>query len=81
MLHFGGDLRMGFEIRKPLERVAGGFKLSACVGTPGSCPGAWVHLMYKTIPKDVHPKVAMEFPPASPGVPAVGVEFGLGDRC
>ena len=80
-LHFGGPLRMGFEIRRPLERVAGGFKLSACVGTPGSCPGAWVHLMYKTIPKDVHPKAVMEFPPEKAGGPPVRVEFILGERC
>jgi hypothetical protein len=80
-LHFGGDLRMGFEVRQPLEREAGGFKLSACVGTPGSCPGAWVHLMYKTIPTGVHPKVVMEFPPADPGGPPVRVEFVLGQRC
>jgi hypothetical protein len=81
VLHFGGPLRMGFEIRKPLERVAGGFKLSACVGTPGSCPGAWVHLMYKTIPKDVHPSVVMEFPPEKAGGRPVRVEFSLRERC
>ncbi len=80
-LHFGGSLRMGFEVRRPLERVAGGFKLSACVGTPGSCPGAWVHLLYRTIPKDVHPKAVLEFPPADPGGAPVRVEFVLGQRC
>jgi hypothetical protein len=81
VLHFGGDLRMGFEIRRPLRRVAGGFELSACVGTPGSCPGAWVHLSYKTIPEGVHPKVVMEFPPERVGGRPVRVEFVLGQRC
>jgi hypothetical protein len=81
VLHFGGDLRMGFEVRKPLERATDGFKLSACVGTPGSCPGAWVYLTYTTIPKDAHPKVVMEFPPASPGGPPVRAEFILVERC
>jgi hypothetical protein len=81
VLHFGGPLRMGFEIRKPLERAAGGFKLSACVGTPGSCPGAWVHLLYTTIPTDVHPMVVMEFPPERAGGPPVRVEFALAERC
>jgi hypothetical protein len=81
ILQFGGDLRMGFEVRRPIERVKGGFKLSACVGTPGSCPGAWVHMSYKTIPKDIHPKVLMELPPEKVGRPPVRVDFTLGERC
>jgi hypothetical protein len=81
VLHFGGPLRMGFEIRQPLVREAGGLKLSACVGTPGSCPGAWVHLSYKTIPAGVHPKVVMELPPTKPGGPPVRAEFSLRERC
>jgi hypothetical protein len=80
-LHFGGQLRMGFEVRRPLERVAGGFQLSACVGTPGSCPGAWVHLLYNTIPAGVHPRVVMEFPPEQAGGPPVRVAFVLAERC
>jgi hypothetical protein len=80
-LHFGGALRMGFEVRRPLERVPGGFQLSACVGTPGSCPGAWVHLLYRTIPEGVHPRVVMEFPPEKAGGPPVRVEFVLAQRC
>jgi hypothetical protein len=81
VLHFGGPLRMGFEILKPLVREAGGLKLSACVGTPGSCPGAWAHLLYKTIPGGVHPKVVMELPPAKAGGKPVRVEFALRQRC
>jgi hypothetical protein len=80
-MYFGGALRMGFEVRKPIERVAGGFQLSACVGTPGSCPGAWVHLLYKTIPKDVHPKVELEFPPEVAGGQPVRAQLVLGQRC
>jgi hypothetical protein len=82
VLHFGGSLRMGFEIRQPLARESGGaYKLSACVGTPGSCPGAWVHLLYTTIPKDVYPRAVLEFPPEKPGGPPVRVEFALRERC
>jgi hypothetical protein len=81
LLHFGGDLRMGFEIRNPIKQEANGIELSACVGTPGSCPGAWVHLMYKTIPMEVYPKVVMELPPAKAGGPPVRVEFALKQRC
>ena len=81
VLHYGGDLRMGFEIRKPVEKTKDGFKLSACVGTPGSCPGAWVHLLYTTIPPNVHPKAVMEFPPEKAESPPVRVEFVLGQRC
>jgi hypothetical protein len=80
-LHFGGPLRMGFEVRKPLVREAGALKLSACVGTPGSCPGAWVHLSYKTIPAGVHPKVVLGLPPEGPGGSPVRAEFALAQRC
>jgi hypothetical protein len=81
VLHFGGELRMGFEVRKPLEKVDGGFQLSCCVGTPGSCPGAWAHLLYKTIPENVHPRVVMELPPEKAGGAPVRVECVLGERC
>jgi hypothetical protein len=81
VLHYGGDLRMGFEIRKPVEKTKDGFKLSACVGTPGSRPGAWVHLLYTTIPPNVHPEAVIEFPPEKPGGPPVRVTFVLGRRC
>jgi hypothetical protein len=72
---------MGFEVRQPLGREAGGLKLSACVGTPGSCPGAWVHLLYTTIPGGVHPKVVMDLPPAKAGGTPVRAEFALAQRC
>jgi hypothetical protein len=81
ILHFGGDLRMGFDVRRPIEWLPGAFTLSACVGTPGSCPGAWVNLSHGTIPEDVHPKVVLEFPPEKAGGPPVRVEFVLGERC
>jgi hypothetical protein len=81
VLHFGGPLRMGFEIRQPLAKERDGFKLSACVGTPGSCPGAWVHLLYTTIPKGACPRAVLEFPPEKPGGPPVRVEFALRERC
>ena len=72
---------MGFEIRKPVEKTKDGFKLSACVGTPGSYPGTWVHLLYTTIPPNVHPKAVMEFPPEKAESTPVRVEFVLGQRC
>jgi hypothetical protein len=81
VLHYDGPLRMGFEIRKPLALANGGYELSACVGTPGSAPGAWVHLMYRTIPAEVHPRAVLEFPPETPGGKPVRVEFTLGQRC
>lgn len=81
ILHFGGPLRMGFEIRQPLRKVSGGYELNACVGTPGSGPGAWVHQMYRTIPKELQPKITMEFPPEKPGGPPIRVEFALTQRC
>ncbi|HEY1376551.1 MAG TPA: hypothetical protein VGF55_07140 [Gemmataceae bacterium] len=81
VLHFGGPLRMGFEVRQPLRKDKDGLELSACVGTPGSRPGAWVHLMYDTIPEQFHPRAVLEFPPEKPGGPPVRTEFVLGHRC
>jgi hypothetical protein len=81
ILHYGGPLQMGFEIRDPLVREKDGFKLSACVGTPGSCDGAWVHLLYTTIPRNPSPHVTLEFPPEKPGGPAVRAKFALKERC
>lgn len=81
ILHFGGPLRMGFEIRQPLRKVSDEYELNACVGTPGSGPGAWVHQMYRTIPKEHQPKITMEFPPEKPGGPPIRVEFALTQRC
>jgi hypothetical protein len=83
VLHYGGDLRMGFEIRQPLarERGVGALKLSVCVGTPGSRPGAFVHLMYNTIPKGLKPQAVLEFPAAEAGRPPIRVELCLKERC
>lgn len=82
VLHFGGDLRMGFEVRRPLAREKdGSLKLSACVGTPGSRPGAFVHLQYTTIPTGRQPKAVFEFPSAEAGGPPVRVEQYLKERC
>jgi hypothetical protein len=81
VLHYGGDLRMGFEVRQPLAREKGALKLSACVGTPGSRPGAFVHLLYTTIPKGLQPTAVLEFPAAGAGRPPVRVEVVLKERC
>ena len=81
VLHYDGPLQMGFEIRQPLGKEGDGYKLSACVGTPGSVPGAWVHLMYGTIPEEFHPRATLEFPALKAGGPPVKVEFVLGQRC
>jgi len=81
VLHFDGPLRMGFEIRQPLKRAKDGFELNACVGTPGSCDGAWVHMLYRTIPADKFPHVKMELPAEKPGGPPVRLDFALKQRC
>jgi len=81
VLHFGGDLRMGFEVRQPLSREKGALKLWTCVGTPGSRPGAFVHLLYTTIPKGLHPKAVLEFPATAARRPPVRVELVLKERC
>jgi hypothetical protein len=81
VLHFDGPLRMGFEIRNPMKKVGDEFLLNCCVGTPGSCDGAWVHLLYNTIPEKYHPRALLEFPPEKPGGPPVKVDFTIGHRC
>jgi hypothetical protein len=81
VLHFGGDLRMGFCVRQPLRKDHEGFKLMACVGTPGSSDGAWVHLMHKSIPKQLQPRVVLEFAPEKSVSEKARVELVLRERC
>jgi len=81
ILHFDGPLRMGFEVRNPLRKSDDKFELNCCVGTPGSCDGAWVHLMYNTIPEKEHPRATIEFPPDKLGGSPVTVVFTISHRC
>jgi hypothetical protein len=81
ILHYDGPLRMGFEVRNPLRKSDDKYELNCCVGTPGSCNGAWVHLLYETIPEQFHPRAALEFPPEKPGGPPVKVDFTICHRC
>jgi hypothetical protein len=80
-LHFGGDLRMGFCVRQPLRKDHEGFKLMVCAGTPGSSDGAWVHLMHRSIPKQLQPRAVLEFAPAKSVSEKARVELVLRERC
>ena len=82
IVHIGAPLRMGFEIRRPLEKVSKDtFKLSAGVGTPGVGPGTFAHLRYNVIPEDVFPKATLEFPSKTRGGTPIKVEMVLRERC
>jgi hypothetical protein len=81
VMHFGGDLRMGFAVRQPLRKVHDGNRLSVSVGTPGSCDGAWVHLLHLTIPKQFQPQAVLELPPAKPDDVSARVQLVLRERC
>jgi hypothetical protein len=82
IVHIGGPLRMGFEIRSPLERQAKqSYKLSAGVGTPGLGPGTFAHLRYNVIPEGVYPRATLEFPSKAIGGTPVKVEMVLRERC
>jgi hypothetical protein len=82
VVHVGGPLQMGFEVRRPLEKVGDRtYKLSAAVGTPGLGPGTFAHLKYNVIPAGVHPRAVLEFPNRKAGHPPVRVEMVLKERC
>ena len=82
IVHIGGPLQMGFEIRNPLRKAGGKkFELNAAVGTRGLGPGTFAHLLYNVIPEDVFPQATLEFPNADPGKPAVRVDVPIKQRC
>jgi hypothetical protein len=82
IVHIGGPLQMGFEIRNPLRKAgAKKFELNAAVGTRGLGPGTFAHLMYNVIPDDVFPEATLEFPNADPKQPAIKVDLPIRQRC
>ncbi|MFO0926367.1 MAG: hypothetical protein U0736_04920 [Gemmataceae bacterium] len=82
VVHLGGPLVMGFEVRHPLEKKSNGrFELSVGVGTRGLGAGSFAHLCYNVVPKDVYPKAVLEFPNKERGGPPVRVEMTLKERC
>jgi hypothetical protein len=82
VVHVGGPLVMGFEVRHPLTRKRdGSYELNAGVGTRGLGKGSFAHLVYNVVPKDVHPRAVLEFPNKKPGGPPVRVEMVLKQRC
>jgi hypothetical protein len=82
VVHIGGPLQMGFEVRQPLRKTEDGtYELSAGLGTKGLGKGTFAHLVYNVVPKDVHPKAVLEFPNKVSGGPPVRVEMVLKQRC
>jgi hypothetical protein len=82
IVHIGGPLQMGFEVRNPLSNLGNGkFELNAAVGTKGLGPGTFAHLIYNVIPDDVFPQATLEFPNADPKEPAIKVDLPIKQRC
>jgi hypothetical protein len=81
IVHFGGPLVMGLEIREPLRRKsATEFELNMAVGCKGRGPGSFAAMIYTPVPKDAYPKVAFEFPGPAAGDP-IKAELIVKDRC
>ena len=82
IVHIGGPLQMGFEVRHPLVKAgAKKFELNAAVGTRGLGPGTFAHLLYNVIPEDVFPEATLEFPNADPKEPPIKVDLPIKQRC
>ena len=82
IIHIGGRLQMGMEIRSPLTRKsADEFELNVAVGNPGLGSGAFASLIYTPIPEGIHPHAVLEFPAKSPGAPPIKVEMDFKQRC
>jgi hypothetical protein len=81
VVHFGGPLHMGLQ---PLQKLVRGreSELRAGVGTPGLGAGTFAMLEFEgRIPKNVHPKAEIEFPPAGPGKAPERLTVTLSKRC
>jgi hypothetical protein len=82
IVHIGGRLHMGMEIRNPLSRKsADEFELNVAVGCPGLGQGAFASLIYTPIPEGLRPHAILEFPGATPGAPPIKVEMDFKQRC
>jgi hypothetical protein len=81
VVHFGGPLVMGLEIRQPLRRKsAAEFELNMAVGCKGRGVGSFAALIYTPVPKDAYPRVVFEFPgPAADQ--SIKAELIVKDRC
>jgi hypothetical protein len=82
VVHVGGPLQMGFEVRSPLRKQGDQvYELSAGVGSKGLGQGSFAHLQYNVIPKDDHPVAVLEFPTKAGGGPTARAEMVLDQRC
>lgn len=80
IVHFGGPLVMGLEIRGPLVRKsATEFELNMAVGCKGRGPGAFAAMIYTPVPMDAYPKAVFEFPGPTPE--PIKVETFIKQRC
>jgi hypothetical protein len=80
IVHFGGPLVMGLEIRQPLTRKsATEFELNMAVGCKGRGVGSFAALIYTPVPKDAYPKAVFEFPGPSPE--PIKAEVIIKQRC
>jgi|GEM_PF-6656883 len=78
IVHVGGPLQMGFEVREPFKSKGdGSYEISAAVGTYGVGPGSFACLGYGVIPPSAQPKVKLTIPSAKDGL----LETTLDHRC
>lgn len=84
ILHIDGPLQMGFETLWEWAWEKKGkdtYELYVGIGTKGLGKGAFVHLKYDLVPKDVYPTAELEFPSRNPKDPPVRVPIVLKKRC
>jgi hypothetical protein len=86
ILHIGGPLRMGFEVRAKnafVHKDGDTYELNVGVGTPGFGPGTFTHLKYwnNAIPESLKPSARLEFANKTPGGLPIQIEVTLRERC
>jgi hypothetical protein len=74
-------LKFGRAREPVLTRGGQSCEFYATVGTPGLGKGSFVAHAHDGLPKDVHPVVAIEFPPNKPGAERIKKSYRLTKRC
>lgn len=82
VVHVGGPLQLGFEVRTPFDRKGENeFEIAAAVGTFGLGEGSFSNLIYSVIPPEAQPDVTVTIPSETEGQSPIVIETTLDHRC
>jgi hypothetical protein len=80
IVHFDGPWTMDLQ-KRPILLAGNVTDLWSGVGTKGLGVGTFGFITYEPIPKSVHPRVEIDFPPKTPGGEPVHVKYEIPARC